>query len=251
MADLFKRLDDLVLRADLAGVERIALDALEELDGPAARDAWQYIAWARFEQGRLRAALEAAELAADPLRRAMAHFHLWELERAEDALNGFQGEDEDEEAEAEWYRGLLREFAGLDPTAHFRRAALLAPDTFREPVRLDNAAIDDVLVEAMASLPQPLLRELEETVIEVVDLPSPHPDVDPLLLGLYHGVDKLSRSVLDAVTVPPKVTVFRKNVERIAGDRDDAVEEMRITLLHEIGHHFGMDEDRLGASGYE
>ncbi|MHC4339100.1 MAG: metallopeptidase family protein [Planctomycetota bacterium] len=243
MADLFKQLDALVIRFDLAGVERTALEALGELDGPEARDAWQYVAWARFEQGRYREALEAADLAADPLRTAMAHFHLWEMDQASHALQGFVGEDAEEEAEAEWYRGLLLEFAGLDPTLH--------PEMFREPVRLSNADVDEVIAAAVASLPDPLILHLEDTILEVVDLPSAHPDVDPLLLGLYHGVDKLSRSVLDPVTVPPKVTVYRKNVERIAADRDEAVEEMRITLLHEIGHHFGMDEGQLGASGYD
>ncbi|MFQ5845973.1 MAG: metallopeptidase family protein, partial [Planctomycetota bacterium] len=73
----------------------------------------------------------------------------------------------------------------------------------------------------------------------------PHPDVDPLTLGLYHGVGRLDRSHDDPPRLSSHIAIYRLNVERIAADRAAAVDELRTTLLHELGHHLGYDERGL------
>ncbi|MHC4549965.1 MAG: metallopeptidase family protein [Planctomycetota bacterium] len=250
MGELLDRLDALAERDDLDGVERAALEAL---GGPDDPDLWRYVAWARFEQGRLRDALAAAREGDDPLYEAKAHFHLWEFEEAKRALavcpeDGESGEDG---AEAEWYRGLLAEFSGADGSGHFRRAAALAPHLYQEPVRLSEAEIGAVVQEALRALPDDVARAAHETVIEVRALPRFHPDVDPLTLGLYLGTDRLRRTLDDSAQLPPRIEIYQQNVERIAFDRAEAVDELRITLLHEIAHHLGYDEEGVAGLGLD
>jgi predicted Zn-dependent protease with MMP-like domain len=244
---IFDRLDAL---ADEGEIERVEGEALEAIrSAKDASDLWRYVAWARFELNRTEDALEAARAAGDPLLEGKALFHLWRFDEAEAALGRFRGEGE-EEAEAEWYRGVLAEFRGGDALRHFRRAAKLAPDLFGEPVRLTDAQIDEVVRKARADLPPAVARAVEETAIEILPLPRPHKDVDPLSLGVYSGRDLLSRSIEDSGQMPPKIEIYRKNIERIARDRVEAIDELRITLLHEIGHHVGMDEEQIEDAGY-
>ena len=201
--ELFARLDALVGAMDIEAVEHVALAAVDEHGGDP--DLWRYVSWARFEQGRLREALDAAERAGDALYRAKAQFHLWAMEDAARTLAGYGSDDPEDEAEAEWYRGLLAEFAGGDGTAHYRRAAEIDPDAFQPPLRLDDDEVEAVVRAALAALPAPVREAVEEVAIEIRPLPRPYPDVDPLISKV-------------------------------------AIEELRITLLHEIAHHLGYDE---------
>jgi len=237
--DLFDRLDELAANDDFDGVERAALEALAA--GATDLDLWRYVAWARFEQGRLPQALEAARAGSDPLYQAKAHFHLWEIDEARSALRQCPAGGEDG-AEAEWYRGLCAEFSEEDPAVHYRRAARDAPHLFHEPVRLDDAAVEAVMQEAIRSLPPEIARAVSETVVEIRPLPQPHPDVDPLSLGLYLGPGHLSRRYEDSGNLPARIEIYRSNIERMAADHAEAVDELRITLLHEIAHHLGYDE---------
>ena len=69
------------------------------------------------------------------------------------------------------------------------------------------------------------------------------------LLGLYTGVSRLERGD-DLPFLPDKITLFQRPIEKICGSRDEVVEEVRKTLLHEVGHYLGMDEEYLHRLGY-
>ena len=71
------------------------------------------------------------------------------------------------------------------------------------------------------------------------------------LLGLYHGTPLTERSVEFAGALPDRITIYQRNIERICRSRREIVEEIRTTVLHEIGHHFGLDEDDLFDVGYD
>ena len=90
---------------------------------------------------------------------------------------------------------------------------------------------------ALDSLPPELARGLENVAVVVED---ENPD-DPDLLGLYQGGDY----------GPDTVTIYRLPLEETFHDPAELEREIRITVLHELGHYFGLDEDRLAELGYE
>ncbi|MEM8884190.1 MAG: metallopeptidase family protein [Planctomycetota bacterium] len=228
-------LDELVARASTA-----LPGATDEL----RLELHHYLAWAWFEMGDFARSLEHARLADDPLDESKALFHLWRLDEARAALA-----DCGDEAEAHWYRSLVAEFTGGDARPGLRRAVELAPERYHLPPRLDKQEMERVVRHALGQLPSTLEWIVQEAVILIHPLPEPHPDVDPLSLGLYVGQDITQRSVSDGMREPSRIEIYQQNIERVSRDADEAAEELRITLLHEMGHHFGFDEDgveRLG-----
>ena len=113
------------------------------------------------------------------------------------------------------------------------------------------------LVEAaLSSLPEPFATQLEEVAIEIRDRPTKRElrsvGLGPrdLLLGLYQGRPRTERSVTDSGNFPDVVYVFQEDVEIASDSESELVEQVRITVLHEIGHHYGMTEDELDELGY-
>lgn len=121
---------------------------------------------------------------------------------------------------------------------------------------------DQLVEQELDDLPPDLQALLDETPLLVEDRPSAkiiaemglaHPDE---LCGLYHGIPRTSQSVEIPHQLPEYVLLYREGICRLAGVRHpkDNPEELRrqihITLLHEIGHHFGLDEDDLDELGY-
>ncbi|MFK7961314.1 MAG: metallopeptidase family protein [Phycisphaerales bacterium] len=124
-----------------------------------------------------------------------------------------------------------------------------------------RAAFDALLEAVLETLPPALHELLEEAPLIVDDVPSPEmlaelgmEDVPEELCGLHSGVPITERSVED-VGWPETIHLFRVGIIEHAGGPEaleaDLREEIRITLLHEIGHHFGLDEDDLERLGYD
>lgn len=110
--------------------------------------------------------------------------------------------------------------------------------------------VDDfeVLVgEALDEIP-PRLADLMDNV--VVLLEDEAPDDDPELLGLYEGVPLVERGFTYAEPLPDTITIFRLPILRMCTTRDDVVREVRVTVIHEIAHHFGIDDDTLHDLGW-
>jgi predicted Zn-dependent protease with MMP-like domain len=76
------------------------------------------------------------------------------------------------------------------------------------------------------------------------------PPLDPQILGLFLGRNLLEQSVQDSGTLPNSIYLFQRNIERTATSREELEEEIRITVLHEIAHHFGWDEAELEERGF-
>ena len=110
--------------------------------------------------------------------------------------------------------------------------------------------------EALAELPEPFAAHLEQITVEIKDRPSRKLlrsvglDDDELLLGLYQGIALPDRSVQHSGVLPDRILIFQEDVELASDSPEQLVREIRTTVLHEIGHHFGMDEDDLDAIGY-
>jgi predicted Zn-dependent protease with MMP-like domain len=104
---------------------------------------------------------------------------------------------------------------------------------------------DAVVRAALAELPPAFARALENVAVVVEDA---NPD-DPDLYGLFEGVPLVDGGP-QAGDLPNRIAVYRRPLEEDFGDPDELREEIRITVLHELGHAIGLDEDRLDELGY-
>jgi predicted Zn-dependent protease with MMP-like domain len=110
--------------------------------------------------------------------------------------------------------------------------------------------------QALAELPEPFASHLELITVEIKDRPTRQQlrsvglAADELLFGLYQGVALPDRSVEHSGVLPDRILIFQEDHEIACDSPEQLVEEIRTTVLHEIGHHFGMDEDDLDEVGY-
>jgi predicted Zn-dependent protease with MMP-like domain len=113
---------------------------------------------------------------------------------------------------------------------------------------MDADKFDEVVTEALDGVPEELMALTRNVVVLTADEPPPH---EPgTLLGLYEGVPLTERTTSYSGVLPDHITIFRGPTLRMARDWDDAVREIRVTVVHEIAHHFGIDDERLHELGY-
>jgi predicted Zn-dependent protease with MMP-like domain len=115
----------------------------------------------------------------------------------------------------------------------------------------------EALVErALASIPMPFARALDEVAIVIADEPTADEldlsglDADESLYGLYEGTPRTEWGA-DSVPFPNRITLYRLPLEEDFPDPRDLAEEVRETVIHELAHHLGIDDDRLGALGHD
>lgn len=110
---------------------------------------------------------------------------------------------------------------------------------------------EKVVEEALEQLPDEFTRNLDNIDIAIEDLPSgQRANSKMILLGLYQGVPLEKRSHYYAGVLPDKITLFQRNIEAVCKTRDEMIEQIKRTLLHEIGHYFGISDKRLRELGY-
>jgi predicted Zn-dependent protease with MMP-like domain len=124
------------------------------------------------------------------------------------------------------------------------------------PCHVSKAEFARYVEQALAELPEPFASHMEQITLEIKDRPTRKQlrdlglDDDELLLGLYQGVSLPERSVQHSGVLPDRILIFQEDLELACDSPAELVEEIRKTVLHEIGHHFGMDEDDLDELGY-
>jgi predicted Zn-dependent protease with MMP-like domain len=228
--------------ADLIEAIYIKAHALVAREEPeAAREALSELASSVIEDGDL--ALDFAELALSAEDPAGAKRWI-ELAQTHDDLH----------ADALHVLGRVHEFTG-------DRAAMIA--AWQEVRRLDRTAapgtltisedeVERIALETLAELPPQIREKLDRVPILIDDMPSEAlvgDGIDPRLLGLFQGTP-----MPDDGALAPSVTnilLFRGNLQRACADADHLAEEIRITVLHETAHYFGLDEDDLEALGLD
>jgi predicted Zn-dependent protease with MMP-like domain len=113
---------------------------------------------------------------------------------------------------------------------------------------------EQLVAEAIDSLPEELGEAMDNVEIVVEDEPPAEflSGVGPhhTLLGLYHGVPLTSRGSYDGV-LPDKISIYEGPITRLARTPDAIREQVRRTVIHEIAHHFGIDDDRLTELGWD
>jgi len=158
------------------------------------------------------------------------------------------------------YLGLVAERQGDEDEARrrFARARKLAPDEFPKPCALSPEAFDEAVEDALRSLPEGVRRYLSNVAITVEDRPSDDdllasdPPLSPAILGLFRGAPYGQKASMDPWShLPSSIVLFQRNLERFAKDRADLIEQIGVTLIHEVGHFLGLDEDELYERGLD
>ena len=117
---------------------------------------------------------------------------------------------------------------------------------------MSEAEFAEVIKEAGRALPETFQKHLDDVVVTIEQMPSlailtaESPPLDPRLLGLFSGVplpDQVNQG--PGAELPARILLFQRNLERFAVEREELVEQITITLYHELGHYLGLDEDEL------
>jgi predicted Zn-dependent protease with MMP-like domain len=122
---------------------------------------------------------------------------------------------------------------------------------------LNDEELREEAARVLDELPDEVRERLHNIEIVVQKRPSKHQlaemDLDPheeVIYGLYEGVPLPDRSVFDPPILPDKITLFSEPLLSDFPDREELREQIRLTVIHEIGHYFGMDEDEIEKLGY-
>ena len=115
------------------------------------------------------------------------------------------------------------------------------------PVELDRLAFEAVVDRALDEIPDEIAALVHNVVVLVEDEPPPD---DPDLLGLYDGVALTEREGWMAGELPDRILIFRGPLLDMCDSLEELEEEVRITVVHEVAHHFGIDDERLHGLGY-
>ena len=107
-----------------------------------------------------------------------------------------------------------------------------------------------VAEETLDSLPEELRSRIQNVAILVEDFPPNQSTPQPgqrkrLLLGIFHGVPATKRSVFNLPTGPDHIVLYQKNIEAVCSNEAEVRHQVRQTLIHELGHYFGMTEEQL------
>ena len=122
---------------------------------------------------------------------------------------------------------------------------------------MSRERFERLVVEALASIPESLRARMENVAVVVEEWPTPDHlesaglDEDDLLFGLYEGTPLTERGVLAEAILPDKITIFQGPLEEACASEEEIREEVRTTIIHEVAHHFGFDEERLAELGYD
>ncbi|HSE07511.1 MAG TPA: metallopeptidase family protein [Nocardioidaceae bacterium] len=114
-------------------------------------------------------------------------------------------------------------------------------------IEMSRERFEELVSDALDEVPEELAALMDNVVVLVEDEP---PEDDPDLLGFYDGTPLTERDTRYAGVVPDRIMIFRNPTLRMCEAEDEVVEEVRITVVHEIAHHFGIDDDRLHDLGY-
>jgi len=162
------------------------------------------------------------------------------------------------EAELYWYRGLLAErradFERADSL--FRRAARLDSKRFIVPPKIDENEVRDTYDAVLEEFPPDMRSAALEVPVLIEELPSDEVlesaigRLHPLMLGMYAGTPLDRKSSLTPDPEVDRIVLFRRNIAKLCHNREDLHRELRQTLIHEIGHHFGLSDEELEERGF-
>ncbi|WP_422115488.1 metallopeptidase family protein [Brachybacterium sp. UNK5269] len=119
-------------------------------------------------------------------------------------------------------------------------------------IRIPREEFEEAVNDALDSLPDEIARAIAQANVAILieEEPSPEQSGGTELLGLYEGIPLDQRSVFDGYAQPDRIFVFSGPLQRMAGSREHLVQEIAVTVLHEVGHLFGISDARLHELGW-
>ena len=114
------------------------------------------------------------------------------------------------------------------------------------PFVMDTRRFEELVGEALDLIPPRLAEAMDNVVILVEDR---NPEV-PSLLGLYHGIALTERTSHYGGALPDRIFIYKDAILDICRDEDDVVDEVAVTVVHEVAHHFGIDDHTLHELGW-
>jgi tetratricopeptide (TPR) repeat protein len=189
--------------------------------------------------------------------KALALFELCRFAEARVAFSGLVN-DPARGAHAHYHLGLLLEREGKWKQAqvHFDKARALAPEDFPVPPTPSEAEFREEVARAVSALPEDMRRDLDGVPVRAEELPadvdllSGEPPLSPAILGLFRG-PPLGEPCDGSETPCRSVALYRLNLARAVRTREELREQIKVTLLHEVGHLRGEDDQELAARGLE
>ncbi len=122
--------------------------------------------------------------------------------------------------------------------------------------RVSKEKFAEIVHEALVEVPERFAKALETVRIEVRSRPTRKMlcnlqiPKDEALLGLYEGCPATERSVEESAVMPEVIYIFKQEIEAVCETIEEIHHQVRTTVLHELGHHFGLNEENLDALGY-
>ncbi|MBW3070376.1 metallopeptidase family protein [Actinomyces sp. 594] len=127
------------------------------------------------------------------------------------------------------------------------------------PTYLSETEFEAAVADALEMIPEELATQMDNVVMLVEDEPDPEmlTDADydedgrPTLLGLYEGVPLTERDAGWSLVLPDRILIFQGPLQRWCSSRQELVEQVAVTVIHEVAHHFGISDTRLHELGWE
>jgi predicted Zn-dependent protease with MMP-like domain len=114
------------------------------------------------------------------------------------------------------------------------------------PVEMPRERFEELVADALDTIPHRFMEAMSNVVVLVEDIdPANHN-----LLGLYHGVALTERTSHYAGVLPDRITIYREPILRICRTEEEVVRQVGVTVVHEVGHHFGIDDATLHELGW-
>lgn len=231
---------------------------------PDSHEARQIVSSALIEQHRYWEAANHLEevLEVDPEDLAaladygLCLFEMCEFSNAEIVLARAL-EIEPSDPQACYWMALCIERRGQYQLAekYFHAAHEMDPEAYPRPARVGRETFMGAVSEALAQFPGPLKEPAAGIEILVEDLPREDelmdfdPPIDPCVYGLYVGKPKPDRDPEEGPVFPEAICLYQRNLERFCPTRESLIEEIRVTLLHEIGQFIGFSASDLAKRG--
>jgi len=158
-------------------------------------------------------------------------------------------------AHALYHHALVLERLGEDAAAesYFERADGIDPKHYPRPVRLDEGLFEAAAREAIDELPRSIREYVANVPVLIEDFPSAElvalERVSPQILGIFIGTPRTEASPSHDAPGIDRVILFKRNLEKACRDEEELVDQIQITVKHEIGHYLGLDESDLERLG--